>query len=378
MIYLDANATTPLSQQARDAMTAAMAQVLGNPSSLHARGQAARAQMEQARKVVLDAVGGTGGKIVFTSGATEANAMAWHGVLADKSPKAEVRVVTSAVEHPSLQALVKQLRNDGVQVVEIPVDADGRLDLAVYAAALQQPVTLVSIMAVQNELGGIYPIGDLAHLAHEAGAVFHCDATQAPGRIALDLNALDIDLASLSAHKVGGPSGIGALWLRRGQRIRSLVAGHQEDGLRGGTENVLGAIGMAGAFATLPDRLSAMPRVRTLRDRLWRGVQEHGPVQRNGNVAAAEETGHVLNLAWDKADGARMVRALDLENVCVSSGAACASGTQEPSHVLVACGQSPSQARAGVRFSLRPETTSTEIDAVLALLPDILARCRRS
>ncbi len=378
MIYLDANATTPLSQHVKEAMTAAMAQVFANPSSLHAPGQMARAHLEQARARVLNAVGGAGGKIVFTSGATEANALAWHGVITERRVKHAVRVVTSAVEHPSIGELVKKLRVGGVEVVVVPVDRQGRLNLTAYAEALREPTTLVSILAVQNELGGHYPIGELARMAHAAGAVFHCDATQAPGRIAVDLNAWDVDLASLSAHKVGGPPGIGALWLRRGQQIQPLVAGHQEDGLRGGTENLLGAIGMAAAFDELAERLAAMPRLRALRDRLWQGMQATEPLGRHGDVLAEEETGHVLNVAWSGIDGARVVRALDLENICVSAGAACASGTHEPSHVLVACGQSVAQARAGVRFSLHSGTTEAEIAAVLRVLPGLIARCRAS
>ncbi len=378
MIYLDANATTPLGAPARDAMTAAMAQFFGNPSSLHGRGQAGRAQLEHARQTVLAADGGAGGKIVLTSGATEANALAWHGVLADRRQRHAVRVVTSAVEHPSIGALAAQLRTSGVEVIAVPVDAQGRLDMRAYAAALAEPTTLVSIMAVQNELGGIYPLAELARLAHQAGAVFHTDATQAPGRIPLNFHGMGVDLASLSAHKAGGPAGVGALWLRKGQRVTPLVAGHQEDGLRGGTENLLGIIGMAAAFAGLSQQLSGMAQVRVLRDRLWRGlVAAAGPLTRNGDVAPEDETGHVLNVAWPGVDGARLVRSLDLEDVCVSSGAACASGTQEPSHVLLACGHAPAEARAGLRFSLSAATTPAEIDEVIALMPRVLARGRR-
>ncbi len=377
MIYLDANATTPLSQEAGNAMSAAMAQFLANPSSLHGRGQAARAALEGARRVVLTAVGGTGGKIVFTSGATEANALAWHGVLAARREKHLIRVVTSTVEHPSIGVQVKALRESGVEVVEVPVDRHGQLDLAAFAHALQQPTTLVSVMAVQNELGLVYPTAELAAMAHVAGAVFHCDATQAPGRIPLDLNALGVDVASLSAHKVGGPTGVGALWLRRGQGLQPLIAGHQEDGLRGGTENILGILGMAAAFSTLPTRLAHMPVLRGLRDALWAGIQSIGPVQRNGDVPPDLETGHVLNVTWPNVDGARLVRALDLEDVCVSAGAACASGTQEPSHVLLACGQTPREARSGSRFSLPHEATAADVTAVLALLPHVLARVQR-
>lgn len=373
MIDLDANATTPLSDAAREAMTAAMAQLLGNPSSTHARGQVTRARVEQARNAVMAAVGGVGGKLIFTSGATEANALAWHGVTAGRS---QIRVVTSAVEHPSIRALALQLRQRGADVVDVPVDAQGRLDVAMYREALAQPTTLVSLMAVQNELGIIYPIAELARIAHQAGALFHCDATQAAGRIALDLNALEVDFASLSAHKAGGPSGVGALWLRRGQRLAPLIYGHQEDGLRGGTENWLGILGMAAAFGTLEQRLAEMPRLRALRDRLWRALQANGGVRRNGDVDPLQETGHVLNLAWSGVDGARLVRALDLEGVCASSGAACASGTQEPSHVLLACGQTPGAARSGLRLSLGPHNTDAEMEAVIALLPKLVVRVR--
>ena len=376
MIYLDANATAPLCKEARDAMTQAMARVLANPSSLHGRGQAARAALEKARAEVRSAIGGVSGKIVFTSGATEANVLAWRGVLEHPPTHDRLRVVTTAVEHPSLGALAKQLRGSGVEVVELPVDAQGRLALDVLATALQQPTTLVSVQAVQNELGVVYPLAQLVEQAHAAGALFHCDATQAAGRIPLDLNALGVDLASFSAHKVGGPPGVGALFLRRGLQIRAVVAGHQEDGLRGGTENLLGAIGMAAAFATIPARLARAAEVRRLRDRLWQGIAARDLARRNGDVLPTEETGHVLNVTWHAIDGPRLLRALDLEDVCVSSGAACTSGTQEPSHVLLACGQNPDAARNGLRFSLGVETTESEIDAVLALLPTLLMRLR--
>lgn len=352
MLNLDHNATSPLSLAALQAMQTVLVDMqdhAGNPSSPHLHGQRARAKLEQARQQILTAIGGAHGKLVLTSGATEANHLAWHGILAKL---AQPRVLTTAVEHPSVRAQVARLRQAGAQIVDVPVDAQGRVNLQFFEEQLQQKPHLVSVMAVQNELGVIQPIAQMAALTHAVGALFHTDATQAPGRIPLNLAEMQVDLASFSAHKLGGPPGVGALWLRRGLTLEPLLVGHQEDGLRGGTENLPGIVGMGAAFAEIPQRLAQMQTIRAARDLLWQQLEDRAEIRRNGMVNRQEETGHVLHLAVQGMDGARLVRALDLEGIATSSGAACASGTQAPSHVLLACGQTPTEAREGLRLSL--------------------------
>ena len=380
MIDLDANATSALSSAARTAMlelTELLALGGGNPSSLHAPGQRVRAHIERARTQVSTALGGTRGKVVFTSGATEANAHVWHGLLDPLLAAGQpVRVVTTPVEHPSIRALTRAFAARGATIVELPVLPDGRLDPASWPEIFAQPVTLTSVMAVQNELGLHYPVPTLASWTHKAGGRLHTDATQAPGRVPVDLAVWDVDFASVSAHKVGGLAGTGAVWIRRGVGLGTWLAGHQEDGLRGGTENALGIVAMGAAFAEVPERLAAGVQLRALRDQLWRDLADIPGVRRHAHVDASEETGHVLSLAFDGVDGARLVRALDLEGISASSGAACASGTAEPSHVLQALGLSPAEARQGLRLSLGPALTAAALAPVAPLLRSVVARIR--
>lgn len=378
-IDFDHNATTPLLPAARAAMAAILARDLGNPASVHGRGQAARAVIDTARAQVARALSSRPGQVVFTSGATEANVLAWRGVRA-LHPSA-MTAVTTAIEHPSVLAVAAQLESEGVTVQRIGVDAQGRLDLPAMAEALAQPdVRLVSIMAVNNELGTVLPVAAVAALARARGILVHCDATQAAGRMALDFQSLGADLASLSGHKFGGPPGVGVLWLRRGVAVRAVQPGHQEQGLRAGTENVIGIAGTGVAAAALGERLAAVDRVRALRDKLWQGLRNLPGVARNGDVPVDEESGHTLNVSFAGIEGAALLMALDLEDVYASSGAACSSGSLEPSHVLMALGdgspQARTKARGAIRFSLGPENTADEVARVLAILPALLARVR--
>lgn len=387
--YLDFNASAPLCPAARQAVLAALEAGVGNPSSVHACGQAARAIVDRARLQVAAMLGAEPAEIVFTSGATEANLLAWLGILTPWQTDGLRAAVTTAVEHPSILAVARQAAAAGVLVTQVPVDGCGRPDLATWADALRHVASgsraLASAMAVNNELGVVSPVAEMARLAREAGAVVHADVTQAVGRIPLDLRGWGLDLASLSGHKFGAPPGIGALWLRRGVRLQAVQGGHQEQGLRAGTENILGIAGFGAAAAQVPDRLAAASRVRGLRDRLWSGLSAIAGVHRHGHVAAGEETGQTLNVRFDGVDGPALLMALDLEDVAVSSGAACASGSLEPSHVIRALGASGDvnrqahwrrQARGAVRFSLGPETADADVAAVLALVPGLVARIR--
>lgn len=374
LIDLDHNASAPLHPAARAVMHDILASGLGNPSSVHGRGQAARAVVDKARAQVAAALQVEPAEIVFTSGATESNVLAWRGLL-----KPGDTAVTTAIEHPSVLAVARQLETEGVQVLRVGVEAHGRLDLAALAAALRQPgVRLASLMAVNNELGNLLPVREVAELPERAGIPLHTDATQALGRIAVDLRGWGVDLASFSGHKLGAPAGVGALWLRRGIPLRAVQGGHQEHGLRAGTENLLGIAALGAVMAALPERLAAAQRVRRLRDRVWQGLALLPGVHRHGLIEAHEECGNTLTVSLDGVPGPALLMALDLEDVCASSGAACSSGSLEPSHVLVALGVPVDQARGAIRFSLGPDNTEAEIDRLVALLPGLVARIRAS
>jgi cysteine desulfurase len=378
----DRNATSPLDPAVREAMLEALTVALGNPSSVHGLGQTTRRLVDRARQQVADALGVAAGEIVFTSGATEANVLAWRGVLGHG--KNGSAAVTTAVEHPSVRAVAAQLAGEGVAVASVGVDAEGRLRLPELAETLQGSAPgLLSLMAANNETGVLFPVATAAALGRQAGATVHADLTQALGRIHVTPKTWDLDLASLSGHKLGATPGVGALWVRRGVRLRALLPGHQELGQRAGTENVLGIIGLGAAMAALPQRLARAGEVRRLRDRLWSGLQARVPgVLRNGDVSADLETGNTLNVSFAEVDGATLLMALDLEDVLVSAGSACSSGSLEPSHVLLAMhGESPegrARARSALRFSLGLDHTDGQVDRLLDLLPALVARVRRA
>lgn len=379
-VDFDRNATSPLDPAVREAMLEALAIDLGNPSSVHGLGQTARRLVDRARQQVADALGVAAGEIVFTSGATEANVLAWRGVLGHG--KSGFAAVTSAVEHPSVRAVAAQLAEEGAAVTSSGVDAEGRLRLPELAETLQGSATgLLSLMAANNETGVLFPVATAAALGRQAGATVHADLTQALGKIPVAPKTWGLDLASLSGHKLGAAPGVGALWVRRGVRLRALLPGHQELGQRAGTENVLGIIGLGAAMAALPKRLATATEVRRLRDRLWSGLQTRvSGVRRNGDVSADLETGNTLNVSFTGVDGATLLMALDLEDILVSAGSACSSGSLEPSHVLLAMhGESPegrARARGALRFSLGPDHTDAQVDRLLDLLPPLVARIR--
>jgi len=388
-IDFDQNATAPLAPAARAAILDALAAGLGNPSSAHGRGQAARSWVDRARAQLATAIGAEPAEIIWTSGATEANVLAWRGVLGAAAVRAPgpQRVVTTALEHAAVLALARQLREEGTEVDEVPVDGRGLLGLDAWREALRAPgVLLASALAVGNELGTLNPLAELAEPVHAVGARLHSDITQAIGRVPVDVRKSGLDLASLSGHKFGAPPGVGALWLRRGVALRPLHPGHQERGLRAGTENILGIIALGAAATSVPARLAAARKTRGLRDRLWLGIQTRiAGVARNGEVPAEAEVGNVLNLSFAGVAGPTLMMALDLEGVAISAGSACNSGAVTPSHVLQALARGDAHGDAAVwyargqgavRFSLGPASTQAEVDRVLDLLPDLIARIR--
>jgi cysteine desulfurase len=374
-IYLDHNATTPL----RGEVVAAMAEVLrttyGNPSSTHAEGAAARALLEHARGEVAALLGAHASEVVFTAGATEANNAALHGALTARPERRHV--VSTTVEHPSVEEPLRVLETRGVGVTRVRVDGDGRLDADAFAAALQDDTALAAVILANNETGVLQDVAKLAELAHARGAWLHVDATQALGKIPVDVVGLGADTLACSAHKLNGPKGTGCLVVRRHVALPPFVlGGGQERRRRGGTENVAGSVGFgvacALARAELPQR---EPQLAALRDRLWAGIEAAIPrVRRNGDPRRVLP--NTLNVEFADSAGEILLEALDGEGIAVSSGAACHSGSIEPSAVLLAMGRTPAQARGALRFSLGPSTSASEIEHVLALLPGLVARVR--
>lgn len=395
-IYLDHNATTPLASEVLTTMLDAGARLGGNPSSQHAEGRAAKQAVEQARKEVAALVGAAPANVVFTSGGTEGNNTAILGtVRALRQTGEHGQLVTSPLEHPSVRLAVEQLASEGVPVTVLPVDAQGRIDPSDLRRALQQQKTLlVSLAACNHELGNIYPVAELAALAHEYSALFHCDAVQAAGKIPLQVDALGVDLLTISAHKLYGPKGIGALICPSNLRRPSpsteksaarlppllpqplLVGGQQEKGRRAGTENVPAIVGFGCAARLAQEQLAQLPTLALLRDRLEAQLLTIPGSWRNGDGTAGGRNATTANLGFEGVEGDLLLMNLDLLGAAVSTGAACSSGSTEPSAVLTALGQSRAQAKAAVRFSLGRTTTPQQIDQVVEWVTQIVARVR--
>ncbi len=377
-VYLDYNATAPLRPEALSEMTDVLAHAHGNPSSTHGFGATARAALARARKQVAEALGVAADSIVFTSGATEAN----NTVLRQAAHSARGRdahLVSCATEHPSVLEELRALAAEGCRVTILPVERDGRLDLARFEAALTPGTRLASVMWANNETGVIQPIAELARLAAARGVPFHSDAVQALGKLPLALAGLPLDFVSFSAHKLGGPKGVGALYVRPGAELVPLLrGGSQEKGRRPGTENVPGIVGFGAACAAAGAELElAHARNERLRERLWDGIRASLPdAQRNG---APEHTlAHTLNVSFAGASGEALVESLDLEGIAVATGAACHAGSTEPSHVLSAMGVPRELGASAIRFSFGPGIDEAAIARVLEVLPRVVARVRQA
>lgn len=373
MIYLDHNATTRPAPEVVAEMADVMQRVWGNPSSIHAPGQAARRALADARARVAGFLGCQAAELVFTSGATEANHMAVLGVLAAARGTARRRLVLSAVEHPGLLALGRRLAGEGVPVDLIPVDGQGRLAMEAAAGMISDDVALVSVMGANNETGVLMPIAELAALAHARGALLHVDATQLAGKSALDFAGSGADLMSLSAHKLAGPKGVGALVVRKGLALPPLLSGRQERQRRGGTENLPGIVGFAAAAeraaATLARDISHM---RFLREHLEQGLRRGLPAS-HVYGQQAERLPNTVCLRFGMLDAEQVLNKFERAGVLASSGAACSAGGTQPSHVLLAMGESAAQAKAALRFSLGPDNTADEIARVIAVAVRLIA-----
>jgi cysteine desulfurase len=371
-IYLDHNATTPPRPEVVETIEDALRGEFGNPSSVHAEGAAARRLVELARARVGGLLSLSPDTIRFTSGATESNNTILQGQLEPGD-----HVVTTAVEHPSVSAPLAWQAGRGVEVTTLPADADGCVAFEAVEAALRPQTRLVSMIWANNETGAIQPVERTAALCSDRGIPFHVDATQAIGKCEVDLASVPIDFVSASAHKLGGPKGVGALISRSPEALPPLLrGGGQERGLRGGTENVPGIAGFGCACEQVAsDGPESWEAWRKLRDRLWQGIQA-GVEGARWNGDPERTLGNTLNVEFEGVAGEVLVQALDLEGVAVSAGAACHSGSIEPSKVLLAMGRTPEQARGSLRFSVGHGIDEAAIDRVLTLLRELVPRVR--
>jgi cysteine desulfurase len=380
--YFDNNATTRVDPAVLEAMIPYLGESFGNASSVHWYGQRARAALEEARDYVAQLIGCRPAEIVFTSGGTEADNTAVFGAVAG-CQKAPVHVITSAIEHPAVLNAVKTLELRGVDATYVSVGRDGLVDPAEIERAIRPSTVLISIMHANNETGILQPVETIARLARDHGIVFHIDAVQAAGKLAIDVDQLGADLVSLSAHKIYGPKGVGALYVRKGARLAPLLYGgrHERD-RRGGTENVPGIVGFGRAAQLARERRTVeSERVAALRDRLEAGILSSIPAAAvNGD--RNRRLPNVTNIRFGQInlkgelDGESLMIALDLEGIACSTGAACSSGSLEASHVLLAMGLTRNEARSSLRFSLGRFNTETEVDALLAVLPRVVMRLR--
>jgi cysteine desulfurase len=389
-VYLDNNATTPLAPEVFDAMQPYFARDYGNASSIHWFGQQARAAVERAREQVARLINARSSEIVFTSGGTEADNAAIFGVV--EAAKAESRhVITTSIEHHAALYSAKALEKRGadgsprsaraegrsVSVTYLRVGPSGVVDPEDVERAIRPETVLISVMHANNELGTIQPLEDIGRIAREHDINFHSDAVQSVGKIPVDVEKLGVDLLSLSAHKLHGPQGVGALYIRKGTILKPLLyGGHHERDRRPGTENVAGIVGLGKAAELALERMSdEAVRLAALRDRLEAGILERVPlVTVNGDRTRRLPT--TTNTRLDYIEGEGFVIAMDLRGVACSTGAACSSGSLEPSHVLSAIGLKPEQARSSIRFSLGRLNNDEDIDYTLKVLPAVVERLR--
>ena len=375
-VYLDHNATTPVHPEAVKAMLPYFGERFGNPSSVHSFGQEARHALDEARGVVAAAIGARSDEIVFTSGGTESDNLAVTGVATALAGKRR-HIITSKIEHHAVLGTCEHLASAGFEVTEVPCDGDGIVDSQSVRDAVRKDTILITIMHANNETGAIQPIEEVGKVALERGIVFHTDAVQSLGKLPLDVNALGVNLMSVSSHKVYGPKGVGALFVRRGTPLAPIAfGGHHERKRRAGTENVSGIVGFAKAVELATKDLEAtQARVLRLRRKLEEGVLAAVPhVRLNGHPT--KRLPSTASLCFEFIEGESLVLSLDMEGIAVSSGSACTSGASEPSHVLLAMGVPPAVAQGSVRFSLGVENTESGVDYVLEVLPRIVERLR--
>jgi cysteine desulfurase len=375
-IYLDYAATTPVDPGVSAAVQRHFTETFGNAGSVHQFGQAARGAVDEARVYVARLIGAQPKEIVFTSGATESNNAAILGTVYARDMPGR-HVITAATEHHAVLEPCRWLARHGVEVTVLPVDRYGGVDPDAVRRAVRPETVLITIMHSNNEIGTLAPIAEIGRIARERGVRFHTDATQSVGIVPLDVDGLNVDLLSMSAHKRYGPKGVGALYVRAGVRIEPFLhGGSQERGRRGGTENVPGIAGFGEAARIATERMTGdAATIAALRDRLAAGLGAIDGAMLNGHPSA--RLPGIVNVSFAEADSESLLLALDLDGIAASSGSACTSGSLEPSHVIAALGMPETYAMGTLRFSLGRWTTAEEIDTVLMVLPTILSNIRR-
>lgn len=374
MIYLDHNATTPIAPRSFEAMVPFLRESWGNPSSPYRFGNQAREAVERARVRIADCIGCRPSELVFCSSGTESDNLALRGVAYALRAKGN-HIVTSAIEHHAVLRTCKALEDEGFEVSYVPVNPDGVVDVESLARSLREDTVLLSVMHANNETGVVQPVEELAALAHRRGVVLHTDAVQSAGKLPRRLAELGADLITFSAHKLYGPKGMAALYVRQGTPLAALTTGgRQEHGLRAGTENVAGIVGFAAALAlAFEDAEGERARVRALRDGLERRVTSAvRGVRING--AMAPRLPNTSSLSFQDIDGESIVLGLDIQGICVATGSACSTGEPEPSHVLRAMGLSPRDAQGTIRVSLGRETSAEGIDTAARALIETVTR----
>jgi cysteine desulfurase len=374
-IYFDNNATTKVAEEVLEEMEPFFCEFYGNPSSMHTFGGQIGHKIRRAREQVAELLGCDPSEIIFTSGGTESDNAAINGTLAAVPNKR--KVITTRVEHPAVLAVCRELENRDYTVIELSVDKYGRLDIAELEESIDDDTALVTIMYANNETGVIFPMDKIAELVASKGVVFHTDAVQAVGKIPLNLAQSDIDLLSLSGHKLHGPKGVGVLYVRKGTRLSPyMLGGHQEGGRRAGTENVPGIVGLGKACELAAKNIQEEnKKVKYLRDKLENAILKSCPDCRlNGDKE--NRLPNTSNISFEYIEGEAILLLLDRYGICASSGSACTSGSLEPSHVLRAMGVPFTAAHGSIRFSLSRYNTEEEVDYTIEKMPQIVNQLR--
>jgi len=378
-VYIDYNATTPLRQEVKAEITDDL-EIYGNASSMHASGRLAQKRVEQARDAVKKLLGAKGGTIIFTSGGSESNNTVFQTMrqlIDTHASNNRDEFITTAIEHPCVMNSAAFLQNLGYKVTILPVDEYGKLKISELEKALNEKTLFVSVMAANNEIGTIQDIKEITALVKKAGAYMHTDAVQAVGKIPINVEDLGVDYLTMSAHKIYGPKGVGALYVKKSAPLFPLVhGGHQEDGLRAGTYNNIGILGFGKAAELAASEVDGYGKnLSVLRDKLRQGLTEKIPnIKINGHQT--DVLPNTLNVSFPGAEGESILLSMDMQGIEASTGSACASGSLEPSHVLLATGVGPELAHGSIRFSLGWGITESDIDYIIEVLPPIIARLR--
>lgn len=374
-VYMDHSATTPVDPEIAQEILKYMVEDFGNASSIHSYGREARKAVEKAREQVAAAIGGSPQEIIFTSGGTEADNMAILGVSTANCKKGS-HIITTQVEHHAVLETCEHLEKNGFSVTYLPVDETGRIRVEDVAKAINQNTILISIMHANNEVGTIQPIKEIGKLAKEHGIYFHVDAVQSVGKIPIDVNEMNIDLLSISAHKIYGPKGIGCLYVRKGVKVTPIThGGSQERKRRAGTENVPGIVGFGLAAEKIVKEMpKESARLQAMRDRLIEGLTKLEYTKLNGHPT--ERLPHNVNISFNFIEGESLLLMLDMKGIAASSGSACTSGSLDPSHVLLAMGMAHEVAHGSLRLTLGKMNTEADVDYILEVVPPIVERLR--